>query len=148
MDLLLDRGTGNFSRRRIFYQVINRYIVVVRDLRFDVLYSYANVGAYIFFGAFIIIRCQQLIGSNRRVLFAYYFKLIFTGVENVVEYRYCRVRKVWVSDLCVIVIVIGFQRFIRFYFVEYLVIVFFIFVRNKRRYVVYRKSIAFMVGFN
>ena len=64
------------------------------------------------------------------------------------EYRHCRIRKAWVSDPCAIVTVVGFQRFIRFYFVEHLVIALFIFARNKRRHAAHRKSTAFMAGFN
>ncbi len=60
----------------------------------------------------------------------------------------CRIRKAWVSNPCAIVTVIGFQRFIRFYFVEHLVIALFIFARNKRCHAAHRKSTAFMAGFD
>ncbi len=148
VDPLPDGSTRDFGGGRIFHQTINRYAAITGDPRFDVLHRDTNVGTHTFFSTLTFTGCQQLFCGNRRIFFTGHEQLIFVFTEYVVEHRHCGICQSWMGNPCAVMTVIGFQRFVRFYLGQNLVVTFRIFAGNERGHAAHRERAAFMTGFN
>ena len=148
VDPLPDGGTGDFGGGRIFHQTVNRYAAITGDPRFDILHRDTDIGAHPLFGTLTFTRCQQLLCGNRRIVITGDKQLVFVFAQHLIENRHRGISQARMSNPGSIVTVIGFQRFVRFYLGQNLIVTLGIFTGNERSHAAHRERAAFMTGFN